>query len=77
MFSEGGKGMNDEEGVRLPSTSTRDENVDEEKKIVLVSRRITVREINISTGSCRSIFTYDLGREILTKITQFRLKTSH
>ncbi|XP_014476037.1 PREDICTED: putative uncharacterized protein FLJ37770, partial [Dinoponera quadriceps] len=48
-----------------PSTSTTDENIDEVKKIVLANRRITVREVaedlNISIGSCHSIFTNDLG----------------
>ena len=41
-----------------------DENIDEVKKIVLLNRRITVREfaedLNISIGSCHSIFTNDL-----------------
>ena len=37
--------MNDEERARRPSTSTTDENIDEVKNIVLVNRRITVREV--------------------------------
>ena len=41
------------------------ENIDEVKKIVLANRRITVRKVaedlNISIGSCHSIFTNDLG----------------
>lgn len=56
--------MNNEERAGLPSTSTTDENIDEVKKIALVIRRITVREISedlsISIGSCHSIFTNDL-----------------
>ncbi|KAG5338020.1 SETMR methyltransferase, partial [Acromyrmex heyeri] len=65
MFSEGREDVNDEERARRPSTSTTDENIDEVKKIVLANRRITVREVaedlNISIGSCHSIFTNDLG----------------
>ena len=65
MFSKGREDVNDEERVGWPSTSTTDENIDEVKKIVLVNRRITVREVaedlNISIGSCHSIFTNDLG----------------
>ncbi|XP_011049685.1 PREDICTED: putative uncharacterized protein FLJ37770 [Acromyrmex echinatior] len=65
MFSEGREDVNDEERVGRPSTSTTDENIDEVKKIVLANRRITVREVaedlNISIGSCHSIFTNDLG----------------
>ena len=56
--------MNDEERAGRPSTSTTDENIYEVKKIVLVNRRITVTEVaedlNISIGSCHSIFTNDL-----------------
>ncbi|XP_018365426.1 PREDICTED: putative uncharacterized protein FLJ37770 [Trachymyrmex cornetzi] len=65
MFSEGLEDVNDEERAGHPSTSTTDENIDEVKKIVLANRRITVREVaedlNISIGSCHSIFTNDLG----------------
>ena len=45
MFSEGREDVNDEERVGRPSTSTTDENIDEVKKIVLVSCRMTVREV--------------------------------
>ena len=65
MFSEGREDVNDEERAGRPSMSTTDENIVEVKKIVLVNRRITVREVaedlNISIGSCHSIFTNDLG----------------
>ena len=55
MFSEGREDVNDEErGGRPSSTSTTDENIDEVKKIVLVNRRKTIREVaedlNISIG---------------------------
>ncbi|KAG5310804.1 GVQW3 protein, partial [Acromyrmex insinuator] len=59
---------NDEEraGRSCPSTSTTNENIDEVKKIVLANRRITVREVaedlNISIGSCHSIFINDLWK---------------
>ena len=65
MFSQGREEVNDEERAGRPSTSTTDESIDEVKKIVLVNRRITVRKVaedlNISIGSCHSIFTTDLG----------------
>ena len=65
MFSESQEDVNDGERAERPSTSTTDENIDEVKKIVLVNRRITVREVaedlSISIGSCYSIFTNDLG----------------
>ena len=71
MFSEGREDMNDEERAGRPSTSTTDENIDEVKKIVLANRRITVREVvedlNISIGSCHSIFTNDLGMRRVAK----------
>ena len=56
MVSEGREDVNDEERAGRPSTSTRDENIDEVKKIVVVNRRITVREVakdlNLSIDSC-------------------------
>ena len=67
MFSEGPEDVNDEERAGRPNTSTIDENIDEVKKIlvVLVNRLISVREdaedLNISIGSCHSIFTNELG----------------
>ena len=65
MFSKGREDVNDEERAGRPNTSTTDENIDEVKTIVLANRRITVREVaedlNISIGSCYSIFTNDLG----------------
>ncbi|XP_011049530.1 PREDICTED: putative uncharacterized protein FLJ37770 [Acromyrmex echinatior] len=72
MFSEGREDVNDEERAGRPSTSTTDENIDEVNKKVLANRRITVREVaedlNISIGSCHSIFTNDLGmRRIAAK----------
>ncbi|UYV81581.1 hypothetical protein LAZ67_20001589 [Cordylochernes scorpioides] len=65
MFSEGREDVNDEELAGRPSTSTTDEKINEVEKMILANRRITVREIaenlNISTGSCHSIFINDLG----------------
>ena len=58
--------MNDEERAGRPSTSTTDEKINEVEKMVLANRRITVRDVaedlNISIGSCHSIFINDLGR---------------
>ncbi|UYV78297.1 hypothetical protein LAZ67_16000889 [Cordylochernes scorpioides] len=65
MFSEGRENVNDEEHAGRPSTSTTDEKINEVEKMILANRRITVREIaedlNISIGSCHSIFINDLG----------------
>ncbi|UYV74347.1 hypothetical protein LAZ67_11003166 [Cordylochernes scorpioides] len=65
MFSEGREDVNDEERAGRPSTSTTDEKNNEVEKMILANRRITVREVaedlNISIGSCLSIFINDLG----------------
>ncbi|UYV72610.1 hypothetical protein LAZ67_10000046, partial [Cordylochernes scorpioides] len=65
MFSEGREDVNDEERAGRPSTSTTDEKINEVEKMILDNRRITVREVaedlNISIGSCHSIFINDLG----------------
>ena len=61
MFSKGREKVNDEERAGRPNTSTTDKNIEEVKKILLPSRRITVREVaedlDISIDSCHSIFT--------------------
>ncbi|UYV71913.1 hypothetical protein LAZ67_9001124 [Cordylochernes scorpioides] len=72
MFSEGREDVNDEERAGRPSTSTTDEKINEVEKMILANRRITVREVaedlNISIGSCHSIFINDLGmRRIAAK----------
>ncbi|UYV72635.1 hypothetical protein LAZ67_10000121 [Cordylochernes scorpioides] len=65
MFSEGREDVNDEERARRPSTSTTDEKINEVEKMIFANRRITVKEVaedlNISIGSCHSIFINDLG----------------
>ncbi|UYV64764.1 hypothetical protein LAZ67_3001906 [Cordylochernes scorpioides] len=65
MFSEGQEDVNDEERAGRPSTSTTDEKFNEVEKMILANRRIAVREVaedlNISIGSCHSIFINDLG----------------
>ncbi|UYV75811.1 hypothetical protein LAZ67_13001424 [Cordylochernes scorpioides] len=65
IFSEGREDVNDEERAGRPSTSTTDEKINEVEKMILANRRITVREVaedlNISIGSCHSIFINDLG----------------
>ncbi|UYV69514.1 hypothetical protein LAZ67_6003865 [Cordylochernes scorpioides] len=62
---EGREDVNDEERAGRPSTSTTDEKINEVEKMILANRRITVREVaedlNISIGSCHSIFINDLG----------------
>ncbi|UYV84128.1 hypothetical protein LAZ67_X001276 [Cordylochernes scorpioides] len=61
----GREDVNDEERAGRPSTSTTDEKINEVEKMILANRRITVREdaedLNISIGSCHSIFINDLG----------------
>ncbi|UYV64611.1 hypothetical protein LAZ67_3001306, partial [Cordylochernes scorpioides] len=65
MLSEGREEVNNEERAGRPSTSTTDEKINEVEKLILANRRITVREVaedlNISIGSCHSIFINDLG----------------
>ncbi|UYV64606.1 nAChRa1 [Cordylochernes scorpioides] len=65
MFSEGREDVNDKERAGRPSTSTTDEKINEVEKMISANRRITVREVaedlNISIGSCHSIFINDLG----------------
>ncbi|UYV75720.1 hypothetical protein LAZ67_13001110 [Cordylochernes scorpioides] len=65
MFSEGREDVNDEKRAGRPSTSTTDEKINEVEKMILANRQITVREVaedlNISIGSCHSIFINDLG----------------
>ncbi|UYV64394.1 hypothetical protein LAZ67_3000512 [Cordylochernes scorpioides] len=72
MFSEGREDVNDEERAGRPSTSTTDEKINEVEKMILANRRITIREVaddlNISIGSCHSIFINDLGmRQVAAK----------
>ncbi|UYV83551.1 hypothetical protein LAZ67_23001444 [Cordylochernes scorpioides] len=72
MFSEGREDVNDEERAGRPSTSTTDEKINEVEKMILAIRRITVRDVaedlNISIGSCHSIFINDLGmRRVVAK----------
>ncbi|UYV70168.1 hypothetical protein LAZ67_7002057 [Cordylochernes scorpioides] len=61
----GREDVNDEERAGRPSTSTTDEKINKVEKMILANRRITVREVaedlNISIGSCHSIFINDLG----------------
>ncbi|CAH2093277.1 unnamed protein product [Euphydryas editha] len=42
---QGREDMNNEDRAGRPSTSTRDENFDKAKKIVLANRRISIREV--------------------------------
>ncbi|UYV84861.1 hypothetical protein LAZ67_X003748 [Cordylochernes scorpioides] len=75
MFSEGREDVNEEERSRRPSTSTTDEKINEVEKIILADHRITFREVaedlNISIGSCHSIFINDLGmRRVAAKFVQ-------
>ncbi|UYV64676.1 hypothetical protein LAZ67_3001635 [Cordylochernes scorpioides] len=69
LFSEGQEDVNDEERAGRPSTSTTDEKINEVEKMILAIRRIIVREVaedlNISIGSCPSIFINDLGMRLV------------
>ncbi|UYV74744.1 hypothetical protein LAZ67_12000768 [Cordylochernes scorpioides] len=59
--------VNDEERAGRPSTSTTDEKIYEVEKMILANHRITVREVaedlNISIGSCHSIFINDFDEK--------------
>ncbi|UYV77598.1 hypothetical protein LAZ67_15001667 [Cordylochernes scorpioides] len=70
MFSEGREDVNDEERAGCPSTSTTDEKINEVEKMILANHRITIREVaedlNISIGSCHSIFINNLGMRRVT-----------
>ena len=54
-------GREDVEDNERPSTSTTDENVEKVKEMVMIDRRITIREVaddvGISIGSCHEIFS--------------------
>ena len=67
MFPEGREDVNDKERAGSQSTSTTDKNIDE-----VINRWITVRKVaedlNISIGSCDSIFINNLSmRWVATK----------
>ena len=55
-FNEGREDVNDDAPSSRPSTSTTDEHIEAVKKMILDSRRITIREftddVSISFGSC-------------------------
>ncbi|UYV74080.1 hypothetical protein LAZ67_11002046 [Cordylochernes scorpioides] len=77
--SEGREDVNDEERAGRPNTSTTDEKINEVEKMILANRRITVKEVaedlNISIGSCHSIFINDLGmRRVAAKFLPKLLK---
>lgn len=85
-FPDDRKNVNDEEFVGRSSTSTRDENIDDVKKVVLVSRLITVGKVaeglNKSIGSCHSIFANDFGirrlaSKLVPKLLRFDQKQLH
>ncbi|UYV67212.1 POLR2B [Cordylochernes scorpioides] len=75
MFSEVREDVNDEERAGRLSTSTADEKINEVEKMILANRRITVKEVaedlNISIGSCHSIFINDVSmRRVAAKFVQ-------
>ena len=87
-FKEGREDVNDNARPGRPSTSITDENIKVVKKIILDTRRITIREVaddvGISFGSCQAIFTNVLGMKraaakIVPKLQNFFLAktTSH
>ena len=57
--------VEDDERPGRPSTSTTDENVEKVKEMVMIDRRITIREVaddvGISIGSCHGILLNVLG----------------
>ena len=84
LFTEGREEVNDDARLRLPGTSTSNENTEAVKKIVMENRRITIREIakdvDISVGSCHAIFSDILGlkrvaAKFVPKMLNFDQKT--
>ena len=76
--------MNDDACPGRPSTSTTNEKTEAVKKIVMKTRRITIREVaedvGISVGSCHAIFSDILGLErvaakFVSKLLNFDQKT--
>ena len=82
-FKEGREEVNDDARSDGSSTSTTDENMEAEKKIILDNRRITIREVadnvGISFASFQAIFTDVLGlkcaaAKIVPKLLNFEQK---
>ena len=65
LFTEGRQKVNDDARPGRPRTSTTNENTEAVKKIVIETRRITIREVaedvGIPVGSCHAIFSDILG----------------
>jgi len=68
-FKEGREDVDDDRRTGRPNTLISDENVAKIKYIVLSNRCITIREVaeevNISYGSCESIFANILGLKLV------------
>ena len=80
-FKEGRKDVNEDACAGRPSTSTTGENIETLRKMILVNRRNTIREVadnvGISFGSCQAILTDVLGMKheatkIVPKLLNFR-----
>ena len=85
-FKESRKDVNFDARPGRPSSSTGDENIEAVKKIILDNYRINIREVadgvDISFGSCQSIFTDILGMTratamIVTKLLNFQQNQCH
>ena len=85
-FKKGREDVNDDARPGRPSTSTTNENIKAVKKMILNTRRITIREVaddvDIAFGSCQAIFTNVLGmkreaaKNCHSKIRKFLAKTT-
>ena len=82
-FTKGREDVNDDVRPGRPNTSTTDENIEAVKKIILVNRRVTIREVaddvGISFDSWQAIFTDVLGMkravaESVSKLLNFEPK---
>ena len=80
-FTKGREDVNDDVRPGRPNTSTTDENIEAVKKIILVNRRVTIREVaddvGISFDSWQAIFTDVLGMkravaESVSKLLNFQ-----
>ena len=83
QFKEGREDVNDDVRTGRPSTSTTDKKIEAVKKVILDNRRITIREmaddVDISLGSCQTIFTDVPGMKraatkIIPKLLNFEQK---
>ena len=75
-FKNGRLSVEDDERSGRPSTSPDDPHIDEINTLVRANRRLTVREVAISVGSCHHILTEELNMHHVAAKFVPRLMTS-